>query len=374
MKVYTLTTQFAINYGALLQCYALAKYLNDKDDIECKVLQYLPDGYQRSRRPLAMPHSFRDFVAEAYMIIRPDLLVKKWMKIRKMIKFANDNIPLSDCTYSPEQIRDNPPDADAFICGSDQIWNFKIFNNDYTYYLDFVKTGKRIAYAPSIADSWSEIQCEKVKPLLEQFDSISVREVGNVGQVQALVTSKIVKSVADPVFLLDRNTWSELATNPHIEEPYILCYFLGVSADTVEVVNKIRLMLGYKLVHLQLNRIDKFKSDRVIQVADSADFVGLIKNAAFICTNSFHCSAFSIIFEKNFCFIPKSYANERAYSLQRDFHIGNVIITKNDLDTVSMETLKVDYEIGRVQRNCYISESKSYLDSALYGKKDNTSR
>ncbi len=375
MRILTLTTQFAINYGASLQCYALAHFLNDLPEVECEVIQFNPSGYKRSRVALPLPQSKGDILPFLYSLARVDLLIKNSLKIKKMKKFITNNIPLTKEVYSAEQITHNPPQADVFICGSDQIWNFKIFNKDYTYFFDFINNTndcKVIAYAPSIADAWTEDQCKAVAPLLHRFDSLSVREVGNVSQVQELVPEKRVISVADPVFLLDKKKWIDLARLPKVpKEPYILCYFLGVSASTVKVVNKIREITGYKIVHLQLNRLDKFNSDEVIRVADSTEFLGLILNAELVCTNSFHCSAFSTIFEKNFCFIPKGYANERAYSLQKDFHLGNIIYTEDKLASLKKEDLRVDYDAGRKDREIYIKKSKQYLLDSIYGKSQN---
>ena len=157
MKVYTLTTQYGNNMGALLQCYALSKYLIECENVDCKVLNYLPKEYNRSWSFFNKPRSFRDLIKNIYSLINPYILFPKIEKQKIMRKFIADYIPLSPEKYKRKDIKKNPPKADAFICGSDQIWNFK-YRRDLTYFFDFVNKEKSriVAYAPSIADPWKK--------------------------------------------------------------------------------------------------------------------------------------------------------------------------------------------------------------------------
>lgn len=365
MKVLTLTTQFANNYGALLQCYALSKYLNQIEGVNCEVIDYHPTEWKRSWQIVRKPHSFKDFAKIVYSMFQIKYIQDKQFKNRLMREFIKNYLPLSSTIYERKTITLYPPIADAYICGSDQIWNQVIFK-DMTYFLDFVKTGKRISYAASIADPWNKDFEKLIKPELGKFDAISVREKGNIPQVQNLVKNKHIQWVVDPVFLLEKQEWDKIAIKPQINEPYIFCYFLNVSPFAVEIVNKLRKMTGLKVVVLGVDNLDKLHSDILIRRAGPCDFVGLIKSATFICTNSFHCSAFSTIYEKRFVFVPKTWANERLISLEEIFGI-NVILTKDRAKELSVDMWNVDYSKGKIKGEEFIKSSKEFLKNALYG-------
>lgn len=367
MKVFTVTTQYANNMGALLQCHALARYLNEQEKVDCQVLQYLPVGYNRSWSYFCKPRTFRDFVKNVYCILNPKLLIPKVKKQQIMRTFIRDYIPLSSQRYKRKDIEDNPPKADAFICGSDQIWNFK-YRRDLTYFFDFVnkKESRIIAYAPSIADPWKDEDADFIAPYLKRFDSLSVRESPNLLQVQKLSPDNNPIVVCDPVFLLEKQQWDDIAnTKLAPDEPYIFCYFLSVTPLAIETVKKMRELTGLKVVHFNLNALDKFNSEFNIRVAGPTDFIGLISRATYVCTNSFHCSAFSIIYRRNFMFVPKTMANERITSLMDKFRLSDVFISENRLKTLSVKDLKVDYSKTEGCIECFIAQSKEFLHNAL---------
>lgn len=368
MKIFTLTTQYANNYGALLQCYALCDFLNSIEGVECKVIRYLPDGYNNSWRLIPKARTFRDVLKNIYLIFRLDLLIKRMRKQRVMKEFIKRFIPVTQEIYNRRNILSNPPVGDAFVCGSDQIWNFK-YRIDLTYFFDFVDRTKSkiISYAPSIADPWTDEQCQFIKPYLGRFDAISIREAGNLSQVNELVPNMNPVVVIDPVFLICPEKWKTIASHKLCpKEPYILCYFLSVSQLGVKTVEHIRNLTGYKVLHLNLNALDKFHSDYDIRLASPLDFIGLIENASFVCTNSFHCSAFSIIFKRNFMFVPKNMANERVESLINKFKINDVIIREKDLTKIQLSDLNVDYSKSESYLNEFLTFSKDYINKAIF--------
>ena len=369
MKVYTLTTQYANNMGALLQCYALAMYLNENEHVDCQVLDYHPVGANRSWSYFNKPRSFRDFVKNVYCLVNPKLLSDKVRKQKIMRAFIKCYIPLSEEKYVRADIEKNAPVADAFICGSDQIWNFK-YRCDLTYFFDFVnkEKSKIIAYAPSIADPWTEEKENFIAPYLKRFDALSIREVGNLEQVRKISPDNNPVVVSDPVFLPSREQWDQIADDKYCPtEPYIFCYFLSVSPLAVEAVKRVREITGLKVLHFNLNALDKFNSEYNLRYGSPADFIGLIKNATYVCTNSFHCSAFSIIYRKNFVFVPKNMANERISNLVENFGLSDVFITKEKLAALSVKDLQVDYQNADEKGNAFVGFSKQFLHKALYG-------
>lgn len=366
-SILTLTTQYANNMGALLQCYALAKYIQVNELANCKVLQYQPCGYNRSWSFFNRPRTLRDLVKNIYCLVNPCILIPKIKKQKIMRKFITDYIPLSSTKYKRKDIENNPPKADAFICGSDQIWNFK-YRRDLTYFFDFVnkKDSRIIAYAPSIADPWNDKDAEFIAPYLRRFDSLSVRESPNLLQVQYLSPENHPRVVCDPVFLLKKQQWDDMVDTRMVpNEPYIFCYFLSVTPLAIETVKVLRKLTGLKVVHFNLNALDKFNSEYNIRVAGPNDFVGLISKATYVCTNSFHCSAFSIIYRKNFRFVPKSMANERITSLMDKFSLSDVFVSKDRLEKLTIGDLKVEYSKTEECIEDFITQSQEYLHNAL---------
>lgn len=363
-KIYILTTQYANNIGAQLQCYALSKYLNLLPGVNCQVLRYLPKGHNRSWTILRKPRSFRDVLKLIYDLIRIDFLPLRIKKRKKMKEFISRYIPSSETQYDRNKITNHPPIADIFIVGSDQIWNFNL-RMDFTYFLDFIKdtNTKKISYAASIADDWDEQNKIKIKPFINQFDKISIREEGNLECINSVLVDKKATVVCDPVFLLSKKEWDMIKSPRLIEGPYILCYFLSVSNLAVEVVSRIKELTGLKIVYLNLNTIDKFNSDVNIKDGDPSDFIRLIADASYICTNSFHCSAFSIIYKKNFIFVPKKISNKRIIQLEKIFNI-NVIINKEKIKNLSKQTLNLTYQENA--GSDFINYSKAFLKDIIY--------
>lgn len=372
MKVLILTFQFAKNYGAILQAHALSSYIKEDLKEGCEIIQYWPKNSDASWRLYLRGWHPKVVVRNIYVFLNCKLKKEAKDKFAIMAKAINELLPLTKKKYDHEEIHKNPPLADAYICGSDQVWNFVKCFDDPTYFFDFTKGMKnvrRIGYAPSIADPWPETRWDEFRGYLSNMDYISVREKSDVEVVEKL-SGKHVTHVIDPVFLKRREYWENLAVDPSIKEPYIFCYFLGTNDIAVDLVKKVREVTGCKIVHLNLNARDRFNSDYDLRAISPQQFLGFIKNAAYVCTNSFHCSAFSIIFRRNYCVAPKSFANARMESLQDMFGIGQRLFRDEMIQDMSLESLEIDYSNADKTFAPFEIISKEYLNNALYGEKD----
>ena len=368
MKVLTLTTQYAKNMGALLQCYALCAHLNKYDDVDCSVIDYYPDGAMRSWAVFRKPRSLGDFL-NVVLGLLPSKLIRRAKSNKVFRDFIISYIKKTDKSYhNRKEILDYPPKADAFICGSDQIWNFR-FRRDLTFFFDFVdEKSRKIAYAPSIAHEWSKQDQTFIQPYLARFNAISIRDKGLVKSVNELVPDKTVHLVCDPVFLLSQEEWIRMAdTSKCPTEPYILCYFIATSEFAVKSVQHIRKITGYKVVYLNVNARDNFNSDIHVTVGGPRDLVGLVSNAAFVCTNSFHCTSFSVIFQKDFAYLKES-EDERAKTICDIFKLQNAIKDWKRPVDFTRESLKLNYEPGKGSGKEFIEQSKHFLEEAIWPK------
>ncbi len=370
MKIAIITTSYANNYGAQLQTYALQRYLNENMGHDAITLDYRPPWCKNPWQTLPHPKNFKVLLMNVYTVVKFKNYIRTKKRAQANRLFSKKHIKLSNVYTSAKELQNCKDEYDCLICGSDQIWNVDLRENKMPhpeFFLQFAKDWenvRKVAYAPSVTDTIPEGSKEILKQYLEIFDALSIRELSDVEPVQKL-TDKKVHQVVDPVFLLSPEQWSNIATQPKVEGKYILCYFLSYG-NSYEHVKKIREMTGYKVVNLNINRNDGLDSDEIIWDAGADDFIGLIKNAEFICTNSFHCTAFSIIFRKNFIVVPKRKSNSRMETLQTIFGIDDRFVSEEWLETLTPEKLCVDYSIIDTKFQNKIEESVKYLKDALY--------
>ena len=260
---------------------------------------------------------------------------------------------------SNKDLQRNTPDADVYICGSDQIWNTK-FNNgkDPAFYLDFVPKGKiKASYAASFAtDSIDKELKEITKDRISKLDYVGVREISALDILDSLDIKNGVQ-VLDPVFLLDKFKWEKLTYEINNNEKYIFVYDFDGNELIREIAEKIA-----KNKKLKIYTVFKSNySDKVIKRMGPIDFISYIKNAEFVISNSFHGTAFSIIFEKQFAVVNRKEAiNTRMRDLLSILKIENRLISEN----YNFNNLINDVDYKEV--NKYLRErlevSKTYLD------------
>ena len=190
---------------------------------------------------------------------------------------------------------------DAFVCGSDQMWNTR-FAFDPDSFLAFAGRKTRISYAPSIgAEDFEPSTKEEVRKYLMDFNSISVREETGRRAVAALTGRTDVKVVLDPVFLLGKDRWKEFASKADndIKGKYLLCYLLRDRPDYDRIVKEAAEHFGTEstvIIASHENPGLSLEGATIIRDGGPRDFVDLIIRATAVVTDSFHGTAFSIIF------------------------------------------------------------------------------
>lgn len=333
LKSYTITCHRPLNYGAVLQSYALNTKLKQLG-LDAKVIDYYPDYYKISSKKLHI------------RIIRYFLRLPDWIIGNKRFgKFIDDYIPLSSKTYKNiEELNENIPIADFYFAGSDQIWNCdELFNGkDDAFFLTFApKKTKKISYAASLA--MPEIPVEQVDrytKLIQDFDSISIREKDGVDLVEGLGI-KNVQHVLDPVFLLKSKDWDVIVDSSSFEptEKYVLIYGFKRQKNLYQYARKLGSELGIKVYAINTNIEDYFLDiDKYFWNASPETFVKLIKNAECVVTNSFHGLSFSIIYNKPFHLFSRSgKANSRMLSLLKNLNLSDRIVESDDLKSNDFE-------------------------------------
>lgn len=272
---------------------------------------------------------------------------------------------------------------------------------EYKFYLDDGKVYKGqeckwlqqqlLVYNGNIAVAYSKLIDRKLlinnqifhsklnayKQFLSLFDYLSVREISGQKIIKKIL-EKDVPVVLDPTLLLERNYWDRLLKEATVcipKQPYCFCYFLGNNKKHRESVKHLSQHKDYKIVNLQhfsgFCEADVDFADENLYAVSPQDFIALIANADYVCTDSFHCTAFSIQYEKNFTVFhrfekkDKNSTNTRLYSLLEQLNLGTRIID----DGQDIIPNAVDYSICNNLLEKQRVISSEYLQEALRARK-----
>lgn len=351
-NIATITFHRAINYGALLQVYALQKKIEELGG-NCTVLDYrneiLEDKHKK--KEISGCKSLKDII-RYYLLYRNSN--KKHDKFRR---FSNKYLELSSPMYSKEDLIKNESKYDLFITGSDQVWNYKINGMDTAYFLDFVKNeSKKQSYAASFGLSEIPLEYQQAyKDLLSDFDSILIREKQGAKLIKELL-SKESAVVLDPTMLLSKEQWLTLSNNVQSSnDKYILVYAFGGSRNIKDLALNISHKTGYKIYWI--SNTYKYNSRiRFIKSAGPEEFLYLFNNAEYIITNSFHGTAFSINFNKQFfteLLAESTGVNSRLEDILELFNLEQRRVLSSDASIIesriNYETVNAKLEEERVK-------------------------
>lgn len=364
MQIKTITCHDVYNHGASLQAYALQTYLESLGH-SVEIIDYKPDYLSGHYRLWTVDNPVFDkpFVKQLYLMAKLPGRLVALMRKKVFDAFTRKSLKRTACRYhNNEELKANPPQADIYIAGSDQIWN-TLFQNgrDPAFYLDFApQTVKRISYAASFA---TEDVVEEYKPfvqkMLQKFDAISIRERCSLSLLSSL-GRKDGAVVCDPVFLLNREQWEELLPQGQMKERYLLVY----DTERSDIVKRVAQRIA-KVKKLKIYNVSGFRLcyvDKDFWISSPLNFVQLIRDAEYVVSNSFHATAFSLIFEKDFCVVNRSEKiNERMKSLLKDYHLDNRLATSYS-DSLSES---IGYHAVNILIQKDIDSSKEFLKTEL---------
>lgn len=359
MKIKTITCHDVYNVGASLQAYALQQYLmNLGHDVE--IIDYKPDYLSKhyNIRAVNNPRFDRPIIRTVYLAMKLPGRLKALKSERKknFDQFRREKLKLTSKRYhSNEELIAELPDADLFICGSDQIWN-PLFQNgkDAAFFLNFVpENKKKVSYAASFAvETISESDKIRMQQWLRKFDAISVREKSGLFILESMGLKG--KCVCDPVLLLNREKWDSIIQS-FDSEKYLFMYDFDSSAFVMEVVQRIAKERNLKIYSFFESPI----ADKVLKNLGPQEFLGVIKNADVVLSNSFHATVFSVIYHKEFYVIERDEAiNTRMKDFLTLLGLEERLISKEILKILNRE---VNWKNVDEQLILVIEESKEYL-------------
>lgn len=360
-KVGIVTYHRAVNYGAILQAYALNRKIKTFD-IDVETIDYSCDAVnvQYDYHKLNKCASLKNFVAHNLTC---------FLRRRKKIRFIEflKRFSLSE-TCDRESIRELSRKYEIFITGSDQVFNPLCHKNDPTYFLDFVSAGSKNCYAASLG-SISQFESSKIDviPLLKEFDKISFRETDATEYMESVLDKKCT-TVMDPVWLLDKNEWCEIAVSNE-KKQFIFVYNLMDYKYMEKFVSKLSKETGLPVV--VVNRTFRgdllyFGGAKSRSNCSPEEFLGYIRDAQYVVTDSFHGTSLSILFEKQICIAlnpATDNTNSRLHTILNLAGLSDYTIDKNRL---ICKTESINYDVVNERLMPQINNSVQFPKSIVF--------
>ncbi len=364
MKIGILTFVRVESFGAIMQCYALSHYISTLG-YEVEVIDYplIPANYKK-----LYVYKFYSLFSVLKTLDIKGICQKLKRKLIKTnsgacsdksnmaVDFYDKNIPHSRMIVSDTDLTEYCRKYDAVIVGSDQVWNYVMSSRVDIYLLSFLnKSQKKIAYAASFGVSSIPFLYKKVyRRYLSLFDFLSLREQKGCNLVKHLINKESVQ-VLDPTLLLNAEQMDAVSAKcPDAPQQYVLVYDL----------------LGSSYLMQYAHFISSSKNIPIIDVGGYSvgQIITLFKNASYVVTSSFHGTAFSIIFRKQFVSICRKgrLTNSRIEDLLKLLHLENSLLYEKVEKNADFKIIPVTYDkkFDEASQNALIL-SKNFINNAL---------
>ena len=369
MKIGILTFHYAHNYGAMLQAYALTKFL-ELHGFDAEIIDYRLHYIYRNHERYNILGYYKWLHETNTVFISILKTLKSYYRHRnkslqwhRFEDFLNLKLKKSNRIYNVQEIRG----YDYIICGSDQIWNPQLTGGSNNPYLgNGIDTQiSMITYAASAGGASIDIPIEQLKDKLKRFSAISVREKTLCEWLNRLGIKS--ECLIDPVFLLSSQEWQQLSEcGQNQTNRYLLVYAFQEDLIVYKIADKIARQLKLKIVRLcykkRTDLADVCNSCFQDDSCGPQDFIKYFAGASFVCTTSFHGVAFSILLNKQFYSVsPKKYS-ERVSSILNKFGLDGRNI--NRTEDVNLKE-QIDFTDINKLISAEVRLSLSYLKSCL---------
>ena len=369
------------NYGSELQAYALQRAL-EKEGCDALIIQH---DLSDSALPRAVAKCKFIGIKSTFMLYWRQLIgqivqKKEQNKIgeraQALSEFINTDLKLTKVCYNSTDYGTAAKEFDALVCGSDQVWNpVSTAYHDF-YWLGFGEKGRKFSYAPSMGTKTLSPSEEKIiKGYLEDFAAVSVRERKSADMLNALQgVSEHVETVLDPTLLLDAEEWRSFAQSSQLgseeDTNYLFAYMLRPTERQCKLISEYAsarhlMIVTYPLLERMCTSglIANWGDERVFSDGPR-EFLARIMNADCVVTDSFHCTLFSILFEKEFFVFKKASSDntqfERIQNLLSVFNYDNRVVSSTLFDVPAYTSRDNSSQHGLVS-----ASSRHYLRNAI---------
>ena len=357
------------NYGTVLQAFALQNAV-EKLGYKYTVLNYF-NKEQECKFTFWGSTKYMDW---KYKIAKKVLYPLRMRQLKSILKFQNQYLHLSRRVRNKNELFEFAKEYDVFITGSDQVWNNQEINHyDDVYFLAFAENKRKIAYAASFGKTYNMLtrkDIEFYKKEIANIDFIGLRERSGQRIVDK-ISNRRAQVVCDPVFLLEKNQWENYCEKPSISR-YIFVYLIGnginldVNKKIIEKAKKISKKRDAKLIIVGVGLTSiLYGANRTPTVQQ---WLGYIKHADMIISNSFHGTAFSTIFEKEFVSFVSGDANRRMntrlYDLLSFLELDSRLVNIH-AENMDVYEEKVDYTVARERIRMFREDSINFLKEGI---------
>ena len=362
MKIGTLTTHMSDNYGAVLQAYALSTYIGQQAD--CEIVNYYPEYLRKAYHGRIKVRDIKSLINFCFQVLHTGARKRR---SHRFAAFREQHMRLSYLCRNRKELTGAAPQYAAIVAGSDQIWNPDIHGFDENFFLTFCpEKVRKYGYAPSFGvSSLNEEQAAEVKRRCEGFTRLAFREESGV-RIAREVLGLSCPLVLDPVFLLSAEHWRGLKAATAPTGKYVLCYFLSDPRGSVEAMCKRFQKEGYMVYSIGFSARDAVNGAKKVYDLGPSEFLAYIDHADYILTDSFHATAFSILFGKNF------YTRTDGKNAKRADRVISLLKacgleerTYADAQAASLPFAPIDGEKVAADLAEGIAISRSYVDSIV---------
>ncbi len=390
-RVGILTFHRVINYGALLQAYALQRKIEELG-FDAEIIDYASAGTMDQHHGNAKDSMMRKVLIYASNPTKHYGHIKRRLELRVVRRledqlfkkqslrqfqsfelFKEGYLKISNRSYNTiDDLNETNRIYDSIIAGSDQVWNPFITQNDISYFLSFVKDdNKKISYATSFGSRNIPVEFQhRIVPLLKKIRHLSARETSGAELVSTL-SGRDVEIVVDPTLLLTSTQWEEIIKDNRFEEPYIFCYAFFDNPAVRRLCRHLSRITGFKIIRLTLypktlQRIKESLDSSTVYVSDSGplECLALFKKASVVVTNSFHGLMFSVNFKKDIFVVSPELGIERIIDFLRRYNL-NDRLKRFDDDLPAKEDIKIDYAMVEPVLRCEREKSIEFLKNSL---------
>ena len=369
-KIGVITYHSAYNFGSVLQAYATQESI-EKIGYSVEIGNYRMKSHIKYYSMIHLNNGLKAFLKDLLHLPQIGKYITRKNRFEQFIEELN----LTKEFNEPEEVDEADGMFDIFVSGSDQIWNKhsnELEESEWKYmypYLLCFTNKKKVSYASSIVNMKDE-ELTYIVDKVKKFDKISFREKASCDRFKSLFGIES-NEVLDPTLLLNSEEWSsKIGTIPEkmINKKYILYYALEGVKKTRKIMPKLQKMAKRKgCVLVVITPLSCFTySKGVINAIDAGpkEFLGWIKGAELVITNSYHGTLFSVNLGTNFYTLQeKESTDNRIKGILLKLELEKRIIS--DVDSILYEKEEINFQDVWKKLDIYRKESIEFLKKAL---------
>ena len=349
MKISVITLHRIVNYGSVLQAYA-TQFIIEKLGYEVEIIDY--QTRRMTMKGMIADVKYKNNMLRKSLLIRTIariILIPSYIKRFSVFKkFLSENLKLSKHLYTCEDdFYKYPINTDLYLTGSDQVWNPEPSNGiDRPFYISFDDTRKRISFSASFGISQLKENKKQIQELLSKYEYISVREKSGLDILYDLGLKG--EWLLDPTLLLTEKEWEPFISKKYKNKNYILVYNINREKGLDKFVRRLEQEKKLPVYFLSYQWHDFYKHGKLKCCPAVEEFLGLIHDAEYIITDSFHGLAFSVLFNKQVMpYYPHKFST-RLVSLVEMAGLENQVVNENspiDIADYSIEWNKINKKL-----------------------------